>query len=83
MVFAHWGGNDMKEIRLDGKLNYIINNIGVVNVLRNSNFTFPYLNGKPRNTLVLVTSGEMNYYFTKTKKLINLSKGEILFVPQN
>lgn len=82
MVFAYSGGL-MQDIRFDGKLDFIINNIEFVNVLRNANYTFPYKDGKAKYSLIFVESGEMNYYFTKTKILKILTKGNILFIPKN
>lgn len=58
----------MLNIRFDGKLDYLIDNIGFVNVSRNAGFTFPYKTGKQKYSLIFVESGEMNYYFTKNKK---------------
>lgn len=73
----------MQDIRFDGKLDYIIDNVEFVNVLRNANYTFPYKNGKEKYSLIFVENGEMNYYFTKTKILKKLNKGNILFIPKN
>lgn len=73
----------MKRISFDGKLNYLIDNIGFVNVLRNSNHIVPYKGGKSRYTIVLVVDGKMNYYFTETKLLFTLSAGDALFIPKN
>lgn len=72
----------MQDIRFDGKLNYIIDNIGFVNVLRNDNFTVPYKTGKERYSLIFVEGGEMNCYFTKNKESIHLTKGSALFIPK-
>lgn len=58
----------MLNIRFDGKLDYLIDNIGFVNVSRNAGFTVPYKTGKQKYSLIFVESGEMNYYFTKNKK---------------
>ena len=58
----------MEDIRFDGKLDYTINNIGFVNVMRKKDFTVPFRNGKVNYTLILVSSGEMLYHFLNTKK---------------
>ncbi|MBR0277856.1 MAG: hypothetical protein IJQ50_05305, partial [Clostridia bacterium] len=73
----------MQDIRFNGNLDYIINNVEFVNVLRNANFTFPYKNGKKKHSLIFVENGEMNYYFTQTKMTKKLSKGDTLFIPKN
>ena len=61
----------MLNIRFDGKLDYLIDNIGFVNVSRNAGFAVPYKTGKQKYSLIFVESGEMNYYFTKNKKMID------------
>ena len=73
----------MQEIRFDGKVDYIIDNIGFVHVLRNADFTVPYKAGKERHSLIFVESGEMNYYFTENQKNIKLIKGSALFIPRH
>ena len=73
----------MLNIRFNGNLDYIIDSVGYVNVMRNSNFTVPYKTGKPRYTIIFVESGEMKYFFEKTREYIILTKGSILFVPKN
>lgn len=73
----------MQDIRFDGKLDYIIDNIEFVKVLRNADFTFPYKNGKEKYSLIFVENGEMNYYFTKEKISKKLTKGDTLFIPKN
>ena len=71
----------MQDIRFDGKLDYIIDNIGYVKVLRNADFIVPYKIGKERYSLIYVENGEMNYYFIKNKENITLTKGSALFIP--
>ena len=73
----------MKEIRLDGKLNYIINDIGFVNVLRNKDYKFNVKNGKEVYTMNYVVSGNMNYFFIKTGKSVNIEDGELLLIPKH
>ena len=72
----------MQDIRFDGKLDYIIDNISFVNVLRNSNFTFPVRTGKEKYTLIFVENGELNYFFTKNRTNLKLTKGSFLFIPK-
>lgn len=73
----------MLDIRFDGKLDYLIDNIGFVNVSRDKDFTFPYKTGKERHSLIFVENGEINYYFTQNQKSINAIKGSVLFIPKH
>jgi len=73
----------MLNIRFDGKLDYLIDNIGFVNVSRNAGFTVPYKTGKQKYSLIFVESGEMNYYFTKNKKNVKLLTGSTLLIPKH
>ncbi len=73
----------MREIHFNGKLNYTIDNIGLVKVLRNAGFTFPCRNGKEKYSLTFVQSGEMNYQFSQSGNNIKLTEGSTLFVPKN
>jgi len=73
----------MLDIRFDGKLDYIIDDIGFVNVLRNANFTVPYKTGKEKYSLIFVENGEMNYYFTQNKKNVKLIEGSTLLIPKH
>lgn len=72
----------MEDIRFDGKLDYTIDNISFVNVMRNKDYTVPFRSGKVKNTLILLSSGEMCYYFLNTKKKLYLSHGAALFIPK-
>ena len=72
----------MQDIRFDGKLDYIIDNISFVNVLRNSSFTFPFRAGKGKYTLIFVENGELNYFFTQDRTNLKLTKGSFLFIPK-
>ena len=72
----------MQDIRFNGKLNYIIDNVGFIKVLRNADFTVTYKTGKKRYSLIFVENGEMNYYFTEIKENITLIKGSALFIPK-
>ncbi len=73
----------MEDIRFNGKLEFIIDNIEFVNVLRSANHTVPYKNGKSKYCVILVENGEMNYFFTKDQKTVNLVKETALFIPKN
>ena len=73
----------MQDIHFSGKLDYIIDDIRFVNVLRNAGFTVPFKNGKRSHSLIFVENGEMDYYFTKTETLVKLTKGSTLFIPKN
>lgn len=73
----------MQNIHFDGKLDYMIDNISFVNVLRNSNFTFPFRAGKEKYTLVFVENGELNYFFTQNRTNLKLTKGSFLFIPKH
>ncbi len=72
----------MEDIRFDGKLDYTVDNIGFVNVMRNKDYAVPFRNGKNKNTLILLSDGEMCYYFLNTKKKLYLSRGAVLFIPE-
>lgn len=72
----------MEDIRFDGKLDYTIDNIGFVNVMRNKDYTVPFRNGKYKHSLILVSQGEMQYYFPDTDKRIIITRGCALFIPK-
>lgn len=72
----------MEGIRFNGKLDYIIDDIGYVNVIRNKGFYFPYKNGKCFHGIIFVEKGEINYRFTKSGDSITVKKGSILFIPK-
>jgi len=72
----------MQDIRFDGKLDYMIDNISFVNVLRKANFTFPVRTGKEQYTFIFVESGELNYFFTRNGTTLKLTKGNFLFIPK-
>lgn len=72
----------MEDIRFDGKLDCKIDNIGYVSVSRNENFIFEYKAGKDRYSFIYVENGELEYSFTKSKNIIKIDKGTLLFVPK-
>ncbi len=82
MVFAYFTEKNMKRICFEKTFDYLINNIGYVNVLRNAGYCSSFQKGKCRYTFVFVTSGEMNYYFPNKKNSVILKKGTILFIPK-
>jgi len=73
----------MKDIRFDGKIDYRIDNLGFVKVLRNAGFEFLYRNGKDRYSFIVVQSGSIEYHFTDTGETLLLTKGKLLFIPKN
>lgn len=73
----------MLDVRFDGKLNYIIDDIGFVNVLRNAGFEFVYSTGKDRYSLIVVQNGSIEYRFIDTNETVRLTKGKLLFIPKN
>lgn len=72
----------MEDVRFDGKLDYKIDNIGYVRVLRNENYIFEYKTGKERYSFVYVESGELEYSFPKSQNIIKIDKGSLLFIPK-
>lgn len=81
MLFAQ-KGDKMEDIRFDGNLEYSVNKVGFVKVTRHENFTFEYKNGKELFSFVYVQSGELEYYFYKTKEKMRIKKGTLLFIPK-
>lgn len=72
----------MKSIRYNGKLDFKIDNIGYVKVMRDENFTVPYRSGKDKYSLILPESGSISYHFTKTNETVNLFPGDVIFIPK-
>lgn len=73
----------MKDIRFNGEIDYKIDNLGFVKVMRNAGFEFMYRNGKDRYSLIVVQNGSIEYRFTNTNEIITLTKGKLLFIPKN
>ncbi len=73
----------MKDIRFDGKLDYKIENLGFVKVMRNAGFEFLYRTGKDRYSLIVVLNGSIEYRFINTNETVTLTKGMLLFIPKN
>lgn len=72
----------MKSIRYNGKLDFKIDNIGYVKVMRDENFTVPYRSGKDKYSLILPESGSMSYHFTRTNETVKLFPGDVIFIPK-
>ena len=72
----------MEDIRYWGKLDYRIENVGFVSVVRNKDFTFEYKKGKKQYSFIYVQNGELEYNFAKDDKTLRITKGDLLFVPK-
>ena len=72
----------MQDIRFLGKPDFKIENPGFVCVMRDEDFTFEYKKGKKKHSLIYVENGNLEYFFKKDKKTIQISKGTLLFVPK-
>ena len=73
----------MKDIRFSGELDYRIDKLGFVKVMRNAGFEFLYRTGKDRYSLIVVQSGSMEYRFIDTNETVTLTKGKLFFIPKN
>ena len=73
----------MLDIRFNSELDYKIDNLGFVKVMRNKDFSFPWRNGKDRHSLIFVERGKMEYNFLNEQNIISANKGELLFIPKN
>ena len=82
MVFAYFKEKAMDDIRYLGKLDYKIENVGFVSVVRNENFTFEFKKGKKQFSFIYVENGELEYFFKNTGERIHIKKGNLLFVPK-
>ena len=72
----------MKDIRYSGKLEFIIDNIGFVKVMRNKDFAVPYRLGKEKYSVIVPSSGSMSFYFIKQNETVFLYPGDILYIPK-
>lgn len=72
----------MEDIRFDGRLDYKIDKLGFVKVMRNAGFEFLYRVGKDRYSLIVVLSGSIQYRFINTDEKLTLTKGKLLFIPK-
>lgn len=73
----------MKDIRFDGEIDYKINSLGFVKVMRNAGFVFPYRTGKDRHSLIVIQNGSVEYRFLNTNETLTITKGKLLFIPKN
>ena len=73
----------MNEIHFVGELNLSIQNIGYTELSRNQNFIYSFKNGKPKNTIIHVKTGEIKYLFTKNNNEIYLKTGDVFLIPKN
>ena len=73
----------MEDIRFSENLNLRIKNSGFVSVVRNENFTFPYVKGKRFFSFVFVSRGALEYRFIKDKKTLHLDPECALFIPKD
>lgn len=74
---------NMEDIRFDWSLEFNINKLGYVNLLRNKNFTYEWKNGKEFYSLIYVENGELEYYLYNTKEKLRIEKGTLLFIPKH
>ncbi len=72
----------MRDIRFDKSDDYKIDSIGFVSVSRNEGHTVEYKDGKERYSLIYVENGVLEYSFESLKQKMNISKGNLLFVPK-
>ena len=73
----------MESIRFDGKLEYKIDNVGYIQVVRNTNFFFEYKKGKELFSFIYVEDGEIEYTFTKIEETVLLKKDSLLYIPKH
>ena len=72
----------MKDIRFDGQLDYKIDKLGFVKVMRNAGFEFSFRSGKDRHSLIVVQNGSIKYRFINTNETVTLTKGTLFFIPK-
>ena len=72
----------MEDIRFAGNLERKIDNIGFINVLRNTGYSFEFKTGKKLYSLIFAESGEMEYRFSNSHQRIRLKKGQLLYIPK-
>lgn len=81
MVFDY--GDIMENISFDGKLEYKIDNVGYLQVVRNANHFFEYKKGKEMFSFIYVKEGEIEYTFPEIDKSILLKKDSLLYIPKH
>ncbi len=71
----------MEDIRFSTQINFEINNVGYISVVRNKGFSIQFKSGKPIFSFVYVKRGKMKYVFLE--KSFTATEGQVLFVPKN
>lgn len=71
----------MEDIRFSTQINFDINDVGYISVVRNKGFSIQFKSGKPIFSFVYVKKGKMKYIFSE--KSFIATKGQVLFVPKN
>lgn len=82
VVFAYLKGSVMEDIHFHGQLEFRIENVGYVSVLRNKNYTFEYKKGKETYSFVYVAEGQLQFTFADRAKNLLIKKGDVLFIPK-
>ena len=82
MVFAKRGEN-MKRFENRGQSKYKIEYITYISVSRDSDFLYNKAKGKPRNSMIFIEQGEIEYTFFEDNKKIILKKNDFLFIPKS
>ena len=72
----------MKDIRYLGKLDFRIDNVGYVKVMRDKDFAVPYRSGKEKYSVILPISGSMSYHFPESRETVLLYPGDIMYIPK-
>lgn len=72
----------MEDIRILKNLYYQIESPGYVSVVRNENFTFPYLNGKDFYSFIFVQRGSLEYNSSDSDKKLHIQKNDVLYIPK-
>jgi len=81
MVFDY--GDTMGKIIFDGKLEYRIDNVGYLQVVRNTNYFFEYKKGKEMFSFIYVKDGEIEYTFPEIQESVLLKKDNLLYIPKH
>lgn len=70
----------MEDIRFSTQINFDINNVGYISVVRNKGFSIQFKSGKTIFSFVYVKKGKMRYAFSE--KTFTATEGQVLFVPK-
>lgn len=71
----------MEDIRFSTQINFDINNVGYISVVRNKGFSIRFKAGKPIYSFVYVKKGKMKYDFSE--KSFTATEGQVIFVPKD